>query len=82
VAINEPIRRVNTRTLASPGSENTRMMPSSPFAIPASGLNWFRRVCPIQIPAKSDRMTCLLQMASTIARTGGSTEYQVGSFIA
>ena len=81
VAIRGPINNVKTSTRVSPGSVNTLIMPSSPPASPASGLNWASKVCPIQMPANNEGMTCLLQIASTIARSGGNTEYQVGSVI-
>ena len=81
VVIKEPIISVNISTRVSPGSENTLMTASIPDVNPAIGLNPFNSVQPIQIPAKSDRITCLVQIARTIARIGGSMEYQLGSFI-
>ncbi len=81
MAISGPIRSVKTSTRASPGSVKTLIVPSRLLARPVNGLNWPSRVWPIQIPAASDKMTCLLQIASTIASTGGSTEYQEGSLI-
>ena len=73
---------VNTMTRASPGSENTLITLSRLSAMPVNGLNRLRSVCPIQMPAASDGITCLLQIASRIASTGGRTEYQAGSLIA
>ena len=81
VAIREPTSSVKINTRVSPTSENTWMTASMPDATPDTGLNPASMVDPIQMPANNDRITCLVQIARTMARTGGSMEYQPGSVI-
>ena len=81
VFIKAPISSVNMRTLVSPESLKTLIIPSKLSAKPLKGLNSFNSVHPIQIPANREGITCFVLIAKIIAMIGGSTEYHCGSLI-
>jgi len=69
------------RTLVSPESLKTLIIPSKLSAKPLKGLNSYKSVHPIQIPANREGITCFVLIAKIIAMIGGSTEYHCGSLI-